>query len=104
MKTGAVFFADFFKYSNLSISSDSHKIDKKSFKAQGLWGKETKKYFLSHSNFKLLSLISGNLSKSKLLQEIITTTFFHLIFSFKSFKASVDSAPAGSTTIQSSFK
>jgi hypothetical protein len=36
MKTGAVFFADFFKYSNLSISSDSHKIDKKSFKAQGL--------------------------------------------------------------------
>jgi hypothetical protein len=36
IKTGAVFFADFFRYSNLSISSFSHKIDKKSLSAHGL--------------------------------------------------------------------
>jgi len=104
IKTGAVFLADFFKYSNLSISSSSHKQFKKSFNAQGLCGKFTKKYFFSHSNFKLLSFTSGNLSKSKLDQEIITTTFFHFILFLKSFKASVANAPAGSITIQSSFK
>jgi hypothetical protein len=36
IKTGAVFFADFLRYSNLSISSSSHRQARKSFKAQGL--------------------------------------------------------------------
>jgi hypothetical protein len=104
IKTGAVFFADFFKYSNLSISSFSQRVDKKSFNAHGLCGNETRKYFFNHSYFKLLSFISGSLSKSKLLHDITITTFFHFISSFISFSASVANAHAGSTTIQSSFK
>jgi hypothetical protein len=104
IKTGAVFLADFFKYSNLSISSFSHKHFKKSFNAQGLCGKLIKKYLFSHSNFILLSFSSGNLSKSKFHQLIIKTIVFHFILFFKSFNASVDKAQAGSTIIHSSLK
>jgi hypothetical protein len=62
------------------------------------------KYLFFHSYFILLSFTSGSLSKSKFHHEIITTIVFQIIFSFKSFSASVDKAQAGSTIIQSSFK
>jgi len=104
INTGALFLLDFFKYSNLAISSFGHKQFKKSFNAQGLCGKETIKYLFNHSYFILLSLTSFNLSKSKFHQEIIMTTLFHLIVSCRSFNASVARAQAGSTTIQSSFR
>jgi hypothetical protein len=104
INTGALFLFDFFRYSNLAISSFFHRQFKKSFKAQGLWGNETKKYLFNHSYFILLSFTSISLSKSKFHHDIITTIVFHFIFSFKSFNASVANAQAGSTTIQSSFK
>ena len=93
------FRADFFRYSNLVMSSSGPKKFKNSFRAPGLCGILRIKYFLTPLKRCDLSLTSGNRSKSKFPPVVIQTTDLPLIDCPKSCNASIERAPAGSRTI-----
>ena len=103
MRMEPKFLADFLRYSKRVMSSSGPKKFKNSFSAPGLCGIRKIRYFFKPANLWALSFTSGNRSKSKLPPEVTHTTRRPLIACPKSCSASTARAPAGSSTMPSTF-